>query len=230
MIARLSAASLSGSVSACTRCTQFAGRDRQDPHPPGRRVSELSGTSATGATPRAGGWCGRCRNRWRATYFGPALATPPSLGADQLRKNLAQVIGTTPGRVPRSLMRASLASYARYWREAFRLPSMDSPDWPIGSIRCSSAPNTLRRRIRPPWRGDGAAAQWQLGHGRRVAGAELTAPSPRWPNGSSRNVALRPLHRIPGRASASGCCRPPVGTARRWRCSQSGCAPTGSSA
>ena len=46
-------------------------------------------------------------------------------GPDQLRKNLARVIGTTPGRVPRSLMRASLASYARYWREAFRLPSMD---------------------------------------------------------------------------------------------------------
>jgi phosphatidylinositol dimannoside acyltransferase len=30
-----------------------------------------------------------------------------------------------PKAVPDSLMRASLASYARYWREAFRLPSMD---------------------------------------------------------------------------------------------------------
>ncbi|WP_024447400.1 phosphatidylinositol mannoside acyltransferase [Mycolicibacterium iranicum] len=46
-------------------------------------------------------------------------------GPDQLRKNLARVTGTTPERVPDSLMRASLASYARYWREAFRLPSMD---------------------------------------------------------------------------------------------------------
>ena len=35
------------------------------------------------------------------------------------------MIGTTPDRVPRSLMRASLASYARYWREAVRLPSMN---------------------------------------------------------------------------------------------------------
>jgi KDO2-lipid IV(A) lauroyltransferase len=46
-------------------------------------------------------------------------------GPDQLRKNLARVIGTAPADVPSSLMRASLASYARYWREAFRLPTMD---------------------------------------------------------------------------------------------------------
>lgn len=48
-------------------------------------------------------------------------------GPEQLRKNLARVTGTTPAEVPESLMRASLASYARYWREAFRLPSMDLP-------------------------------------------------------------------------------------------------------
>lgn len=46
-------------------------------------------------------------------------------GPEQLRKNLARVIGTTPAEVPDELMRASLASYGRYWREAFRLPSMD---------------------------------------------------------------------------------------------------------
>jgi phosphatidylinositol dimannoside acyltransferase len=46
-------------------------------------------------------------------------------GPDQLRKNLARVIGAPPADVPDSLMRASLASYARYWREAFRLPTMD---------------------------------------------------------------------------------------------------------
>ena len=46
-------------------------------------------------------------------------------GPAQLRKNLARVIGTTPARVPDGLIRASLASYARYWREAFRLPTMD---------------------------------------------------------------------------------------------------------
>lgn len=46
-------------------------------------------------------------------------------GPEQLRKNLARVLGVAPEQVPDGLIRASLASYARYWREAFRLPSMD---------------------------------------------------------------------------------------------------------
>jgi KDO2-lipid IV(A) lauroyltransferase len=46
-------------------------------------------------------------------------------GPEQLRRNLARVTGVAPEEVPDELMRASLASYARYWREAFRLPSMD---------------------------------------------------------------------------------------------------------
>ncbi|SON63509.1 Phosphatidylinositol mannoside acyltransferase [Mycobacterium simulans] len=46
-------------------------------------------------------------------------------GPEQLRKNLARVIGVRPADVPASLMRASLESYGRYWREAFRLPTMD---------------------------------------------------------------------------------------------------------
>ncbi|WP_193043147.1 phosphatidylinositol mannoside acyltransferase [Mycolicibacterium baixiangningiae] len=46
-------------------------------------------------------------------------------GPEQLRKNLARVTGVAPADVPDELMRASLASYARYWREAFRLPAMD---------------------------------------------------------------------------------------------------------
>ena len=46
-------------------------------------------------------------------------------GPDQLRKNLARVIGVPPAAVPDALMRASLASYGRYWREAFRLPTMN---------------------------------------------------------------------------------------------------------
>ncbi|WP_420880275.1 phosphatidylinositol mannoside acyltransferase [Rhodococcus sp. (in: high G+C Gram-positive bacteria)] len=46
-------------------------------------------------------------------------------GPDQLRRNLARVLSTTPGQVPDDLVHASLRSYARYWCEAFRLPSMD---------------------------------------------------------------------------------------------------------
>ncbi|MHC9293704.1 phosphatidylinositol mannoside acyltransferase [Mycobacterium sp. LTG2003] len=46
-------------------------------------------------------------------------------GPVQLRKNLARVTGVPPAEVPDSLIQASVASYARYWREAFRLPTMD---------------------------------------------------------------------------------------------------------
>ncbi|WP_137724578.1 phosphatidylinositol mannoside acyltransferase [Prescottella subtropica] len=46
-------------------------------------------------------------------------------GPQQLRRNLARVLGVPPEQVPDELIRASLRSYARYWREAFRLPSMD---------------------------------------------------------------------------------------------------------
>ncbi|GGG08819.1 phosphatidylinositol mannoside acyltransferase [Rhodococcoides trifolii] len=46
-------------------------------------------------------------------------------GPAQLRRNLARVLETTPELVPDELIRASVRSYARYWREAFRLPSMD---------------------------------------------------------------------------------------------------------
>ncbi|WP_280254471.1 phosphatidylinositol mannoside acyltransferase [Nocardia abscessus] len=46
-------------------------------------------------------------------------------GPNQLRRNLSRVLGTAPEAVPQTLIRASLRSYARYWREAFRLPSMD---------------------------------------------------------------------------------------------------------
>jgi phosphatidylinositol dimannoside acyltransferase len=46
-------------------------------------------------------------------------------GPDQLRRNLARVLGVTPAEVPGDLIHDSLASYARYWREAFRLPSMN---------------------------------------------------------------------------------------------------------
>ncbi|BBX16918.1 phosphatidylinositol mannoside acyltransferase [Mycolicibacterium duvalii] len=73
---------------------------------------------------------------WRLVRAAPELIARNAFGAGavyaarnggprQLRKNLARVIGVAPEDVPAGLMRASLASYARYWREAFRLPSMD---------------------------------------------------------------------------------------------------------
>ena len=61
----------------------------------------------------------------RTTFDAGAFYAALGGGPEQLRKNLARVIGVPPKDVPDSLIRASLASYARYWREAFRLPSMD---------------------------------------------------------------------------------------------------------
>ena len=82
-------------------------------------------------------------------------------GPEQLRKNLARVIGVPPAEVPDALIRASLASYARYWREAFRLPTMDHRDaGPRTSTpRCRGADNLERGAGRGPRRGVRIAAQ-----------------------------------------------------------------------
>jgi phosphatidylinositol dimannoside acyltransferase len=61
----------------------------------------------------------------RNAFDAGAIYAARNGGPEQLRKNLARVLGVAPARVPDGLIRASLASYARYWREAFRLPSMD---------------------------------------------------------------------------------------------------------
>ncbi len=61
----------------------------------------------------------------RTAFDAGARYTARNGGPEQLRKNLARVIGVSPAQVPDSLMRAALSSYARYWREAFRLPTMD---------------------------------------------------------------------------------------------------------
>ncbi|WP_408066144.1 phosphatidylinositol mannoside acyltransferase [[Mycobacterium] zoologicum] len=61
----------------------------------------------------------------RNAFDAGALYAARGGGPEQLRKNLARVLGVTPAQVPSKLMRESLASYGRYWREAFRLPAMD---------------------------------------------------------------------------------------------------------
>lgn len=55
-------------------------------------------------------------------HFGADRASAGGRGMDQLRRNLARVVG--PENVTRDLVRDSVRSYARYWREAFRLPAM----------------------------------------------------------------------------------------------------------
>ena len=49
-------------------------------------------------------------------------------GPNNYVRTLPACSASQPDRVPDGLMRASLASYARYWREAFRLPTMDLPE------------------------------------------------------------------------------------------------------
>ncbi|BDU06645.1 phosphatidylinositol mannoside acyltransferase [Nocardia cyriacigeorgica] len=67
--------------------------------------------------------------RWAMRSFEVAADRAARRGGPvQLRRNLARVLSTTPSQVPDELVRASLRSYARYWCEAFRLPSMD-PVW-----------------------------------------------------------------------------------------------------
>ncbi|UXA10432.1 phosphatidylinositol mannoside acyltransferase [Mycobacterium sp. SMC-8] len=64
----------------------------------------------------------------RNTFDAGAWWASRNGGPEQLRRNLARVVGAPPDDVPADLVRASLGSYARYWREAFRLPAMDHED------------------------------------------------------------------------------------------------------
>lgn len=56
---------------------------------------------------------------------GDLAATKGGSGAAQLRRNLARVVPQADGRELDELTRQGLRSYARYWREAFQLPSME---------------------------------------------------------------------------------------------------------
>ncbi|MGO9354038.1 MAG: phosphatidylinositol mannoside acyltransferase [Mycobacterium sp.] len=92
------------------------------------------GASRRAVTSRATGWA--YATGWMAVRAMPEFAARRAFdtgaryaarngGPEQLRKNLARVIGVPPAEVPDVLVRASLESYGRYWREAFRLPTMD---------------------------------------------------------------------------------------------------------
>lgn len=53
---------------------------------------------------------------------GADIASDGGKGQEMLRRNLTRVVGAE--NVTRGLVRASIRSYARYWREAFRLPAI----------------------------------------------------------------------------------------------------------
>lgn len=54
--------------------------------------------------------------------FGADMASKSGAGMGQLRANLARVVG--PENVTRDLIKQATRSYARYWLEAFRLPTI----------------------------------------------------------------------------------------------------------
>jgi KDO2-lipid IV(A) lauroyltransferase len=86
----------------------------------GERVSDLgyaAGWAVVRALPE-----GLARTLFRT---GADIAARRQRPDSQLRKNLSRVLGVPPAEVPDELIRDSFRSYARYWREAFRLPSMD---------------------------------------------------------------------------------------------------------
>lgn len=72
----------------------------------------LAGWRLVGALPR--------RVTWPLFRFGADQVSDYGRGMEQLRRNLARVVG--PGHVTRRLVRDAMRSYARYWLEAFRLP------------------------------------------------------------------------------------------------------------
>lgn len=65
--------------------------------------------------------------------LGADLASDRGRGMDQLRRNLARIVG--PENVTRELVRAAMRSYARYWLEAFRLPRMMAEPRLAGRLR-----------------------------------------------------------------------------------------------
>lgn len=72
------------------------------------------------------GWkvVGGLPESWATALFNRAADRLSARGAgmEMLRRNLSRVVG--PENVTRELVRASVRSYARYWREAFRLPRL----------------------------------------------------------------------------------------------------------
>lgn len=78
---------------------------------------------------------GRLPGRVADTLFslGADWASDKGKGMEMLRRNLARVVGVE--NVDQDLVRASVRSYARYWKEAFRLPTLAGDPEVVERIR-----------------------------------------------------------------------------------------------
>lgn len=74
------------------------------------------------------GWriVNRLPESWARALFraGADVATARGVGTQQFRRNMARVLRVSESDVPDELVKAGMRSYARYWMEAFRLPSL----------------------------------------------------------------------------------------------------------
>lgn len=70
----------------------------------------------------------------RFFQWGADFTSKSGAGPQQLRKNLARVVG--PDNVTDELVRDAMRSYMRYWREAFRLPRMAGSDLAARVDKC----------------------------------------------------------------------------------------------
>ncbi|MBC2681658.1 phosphatidylinositol mannoside acyltransferase [Corynebacterium anserum] len=98
----------------------------------------LSWTQKLSAWSYKAGWAltKRLPPRVAAVLFniGADAASKRGRGLPQLRRNLARVVGEE--KVTDELIRASMRSYMRYWREAFQLPAIAGPELAAKINKC----------------------------------------------------------------------------------------------
>ena len=117
----------------------------------------------------------------------PPRPSPPGGAAGRAAPGRQPAPGGRPGDARQrhldALVRRAMRSYARYWQEAFRLPSLHAgADARTGSS--STARSTWPRRVADRHgRGDRAAARRQLGRRRRVGRRARAGRSPPSPSG-----------------------------------------------
>lgn len=97
--------------------------------------------------------------------LGADVASKKGKGPEQLRRNLARVVGE--GNVTDELVRAAMRSYMRYWREAFQLPAMAGPEL-ADAIEVGMAPDVKQKIASAMEAGNGVvlvlphAANWDM--------------------------------------------------------------------
>ena len=174
----------------------------------------------------AGGWCAPCRRRSRPAVPRGRRPRAPARrqGTARLRANLRRVVGPDlPEAELDDLVRRGLRSYARYWMEAFRLPSL-TREQILRRLPAGARPTCSATTWRP-----GAGAIVALPHAGNWDAAGAWVAAQRLADHHGRRAAqaggrVRAVPRVPARRSAWRSSRSPAATGRRSTCSPTGCA------